>query len=180
MTVQRFKQVRQPVSSDSQLSQPSQPPHNLQPGDHVYVRDESAGESSSALHRHWDGPFLVLATSPHTVTIDVQTRSRANKVHIRNVKKANVTAQDLAATQNHQRRSKTPTIQLESLPLEDGEFIVERIVDERQKKRTREFLVQWKGFPQSMNTWEPARNLINARGAKTLALIKWERQRSKR
>ena len=36
---------------------------------------------------------------------------------------------------------------------------VEMVLDERIRKRKREFLVKWKGFDQSQNTWEPAENL---------------------
>ena len=40
------------------------------------------------------------------------------------------------------------------------EFLVEKIVDHRLKKGKIEFLVKWRGFSQSENTWEPPENFI--------------------
>ena len=38
-------------------------------------------------------------------------------------------------------------------------FEVERIVDSRQKAKKVEYMVKWKGYPSSENTWEPVSNL---------------------
>lgn len=42
-------------------------------------------------------------------------------------------------------------------PEEDDIFEVEKIVERRNPGM---FLVKWKGYPESENTWEPARNLV--------------------
>jgi hypothetical protein len=41
---------------------------------------------------------------------------------------------------------------------------VEEILEERHNKRRRrkEWLVKWKGYPAEENTWEPKENLKNA------------------
>ena len=39
------------------------------------------------------------------------------------------------------------------------EFIVEKLVDMKVEKGKELFLVKWKGYPKSDNTWEPPRNL---------------------
>jgi chromobox protein 5 len=38
-------------------------------------------------------------------------------------------------------------------------FVVERVLDTRICRRRRMFLVKWKNFPDTENTWEPAENL---------------------
>ena len=46
-----------------------------------------------------------------------------------------------------------------SLP--EGYFEVERILDKRTKGKATYYLVQWAGYPDSENTWEPKTNLKN-------------------
>src|SRR3954465_4667867 len=48
--------------------------------------------------------------------------------------------------------------------IDDGEeYEVERIIAERKRYNRSEFLVKWKGYPDSDNTWEPRHNLDNAK-----------------
>ena len=46
----------------------------------------------------------------------------------------------------------------------DNEFVVERIVKHRKAKKSKkyQYLIKWKGFPDSENTWEPEDNIIDA------------------
>jgi len=40
-----------------------------------------------------------------------------------------------------------------------GEWEVERIIDSREKHGRVEYLIHWKGFDESSDTWEPEANL---------------------
>ena len=42
------------------------------------------------------------------------------------------------------------------------EYEVEMLLAHRQQGRQRQYLVKWKGYDTSHNTWEPTRNLVNA------------------
>ena len=44
---------------------------------------------------------------------------------------------------------------------EETEFEVESIIDHRKILGITEFLVKWKGYPASENTWEPEDHLLN-------------------
>ena len=41
-----------------------------------------------------------------------------------------------------------------------SKFVVERLVEKRKKRGKVEFLVKWRGYPTSANTWEPRQRLI--------------------
>ena len=58
-----------------------------------------------------------------------------------------------------------------SPPVEDGEYEVQKIITERGRGPTQEFLVRWKGFGQEEDSWLRREELTGA----PRVLEKWER-----
>ncbi|KAK2142857.1 hypothetical protein LSH36_905g00001 [Paralvinella palmiformis] len=57
---------------------------------------------------------------------------------------------------------------------ENEEFIVEKVLDMRMRNGRKDYLLKWKGFPDSESTWEPEDNLDCSDLIQT-----YERQRQK-
>jgi hypothetical protein len=47
--------------------------------------------------------------------------------------------------------------------VEEVEFVVEQILDRKYEAEQLLYLVQWKGYDSSFNTWEPMKNLLHCR-----------------
>ena len=45
----------------------------------------------------------------------------------------------------------------------EEEWEVEEVLDTRTMRKNKQYLVRWKGFDRSHDSWEPAGNLQNAR-----------------
>ena len=43
--------------------------------------------------------------------------------------------------------------------LQDDEFVVDRVLDRKERNSTTHYLVKWRGYPRSQATWEPRREL---------------------
>ena len=50
----------------------------------------------------------------------------------------------------------------DDVEVKDEEYEAEKILDTRKQDGRIEYLVKWKGYDNSENTWEPAKHLMNA------------------
>ncbi|CAF1332199.1 unnamed protein product [Rotaria sordida] len=52
---------------------------------------------------------------------------------------------------------------------ESERFEIERIVDKRYRNDRIEYLIKWRGYPESQNTWEPSSNVEGEQESELLA-----------
>ncbi|KAK3094693.1 hypothetical protein FSP39_004990 [Pinctada imbricata] len=67
-----------------------------------------------------------------------------------------------------EKKEKSPTPTTEKSPAAEPKlhpsshpekFVVERVLEEREKDGRKEYFLKWRGYPHSDNTWEPAENV---------------------
>jgi hypothetical protein len=121
----------------------------LKRGDRVYVLTKNFGtkRSTKKLDHVKVGPFLIKGqTGPVNYRVQLPSDTRKHQVfHISQLEPAD---------------PETPlqeTFHQENF--EDDVFEVEKILQQKGQQ----FLVKWKGYPSSDNTWEPLKNLTNCR-----------------
>ena len=107
---------------------------------------------------HWFGPYeIVEKITPLLYRLKLPNSSRTHDVvHISRLKKCNDEPLRIDDDQE--------------LSVAEEEFEVERILDKKRMKsndgKTRVYyLIKWKGYDSSFNTWEPGSNLGNAKEA---------------
>lgn len=133
----------------------------LKKGDKVYLltKNLKTKKPSKKLDRVKVGPFLIAAViGPVNYKLELPKGTRIHPVfHISLLELANQT---------------TP-VQTTPLGLEPEEELYE--VEKILKQQGQRYLVKWKGYPESENTWEPKENFVNCQ--KLLRQLRAERGR---
>ena len=124
--------------------------------------DQFATESgrSRKLQPRWRGPFTVLEFDDHTQNYTVSMDSRMYRrqrgvFHCSVVKPYHQNDDDRFPGRAHAKPAPI-------LVNEQQEWEVETILDHRTRYGRGQFLVKWKGYPSSENSWEPLEGLGNA------------------
>jgi hypothetical protein len=125
----------------------------LKRGDKVYLLTSNfrTKQPNRSLNHVKVGPFLVLKQNgPVTYTLDLPKDSCIHpRFHVKQLEPADPTT-PLQTTFHYE-------------PEEEHEFEVEKILDHRGNQHSREYLIKWKGYPNTENTWEPEPNLLNCK-----------------
>ncbi|GAA5918690.1 hypothetical protein JCM5296_000410 [Sporobolomyces johnsonii] len=129
------------------------------------------GDTRAAkLFPRWDGPYPIVDAFHDTSTfrLALPPDDRAHPVfHSSKLKR--YTPNDAALHPSREPPRPAP-IDVEG----QDEFEIEAIVDEKGRGRTKRYLVKWRGYPESENSWEPQANVED-----TAALDAWEEAREK-
>jgi len=124
--------------------------------------DQFATESGRPrkLQPRWRGPFIVIVFDEHTqnytVSIDSRIYRRQKGVFHCSVGKPYHPNDD----ERFPGRAHTKPAPI--LIDDEKEWEVETILDHRTSHSRGQFLVKWKGYPNSENSWEPVEGLENA------------------
>ena len=127
---------------------------NLEPGDYVFIDPRNARvpgqEKRNKLQHNLLGPYEVLRVNERNVVIQ-----RDDLVETVNVDRVIYTPSN-EATRTRRPQDATPQ-DLAEKNLEGDTWLVEKILQHRQKNDTYEFLIKWENDDRT--TWEPRRNI---------------------
>ena len=126
-------------------------PHDLEKGDRVWLRkSETTQEGDCKLLPLWEGPF------------EIVTRVRENsfKAGVDVNRELGVSGDrlkpEISSPKGRVKRLFWTSKWLSERRIEVGDYEVERLVGHsKDDEGNRRFLVKYKGFPESENTWEP-------------------------
>ena len=141
LTLGRYKQGR--------YSQPRRNTAiNFKVGEQVmYPRRTYKKGLAHKLQSTWRGPYQVTKIDKHgNCHLNIPRRYSRHPVF----------APDMLKKYHDNPEHQRETVREET---EDNVYLIERIIDQRQGKDGLEYLVQWKGYDEDENTWEPARNI---------------------
>jgi hypothetical protein len=123
---------------------------------------------AAKLFARWDGPYEVVECFPDSSTyrLNLPFADRSHPVfHASKLKAYHPNNVDDFPAREPPRP--------EPMDVEgEEEYIVEAIVDEKGRGRSKKYLVKWRGYPESENTWEGAANVED-----TEALDVWTKRK---
>ncbi|GAA6054862.1 hypothetical protein NBRC10513_006213 [Rhodotorula toruloides] len=118
-------------------------------------KTRSQDARAAKLFARWDGPYEVVECFPDSSTyrLNLPFADRSHPVfHASKLKAYHANDVDDFPARELPRP--------EPMDVEgEEEYIVEAIVDEKGRGRSKKYLVKWRGYPESENTWEGAANV---------------------
>ena len=132
----------------------------FEPGDRVYLEREKhpKGQPTSKLAPKRDGPYEVLEKiGDLNYRLKLTKRDKRHPVfHVDRLRPAKP-----ASLVPNREFPEPPPIVVD----EEEEYEVEEILDSRIYRRKFQYLVKWKGYSETENSWEPVANVENAKRA---------------
>ena len=137
--------------------------HNFDIGEVVLVlkRHVKKGLVRKLTHM-WKGPYVVINKFPNQINYEVQLLMNGKDRHVVHASNMKVYTEPHTTHLSKQLSSLNEDEKLNDKDDED-EFEVEEILDRRFERGELFYLVKWKNYESSANSWEPIRNLIHCR-----------------
>jgi Chromo (CHRromatin Organisation MOdifier) domain len=104
----------------------------------------------------WKGPYIVVQKFPSGINYEVQLLVNAKDRHV-------VHASNMKVYTEPHTTHLSKQLQSSEDEEEHQEFEVEAVLDKHQEEGHLYYLVKWKNFDSSANSWEPINNLIHCR-----------------
>ncbi|SGY77744.1 BQ5605_C005g03715 [Microbotryum silenes-dioicae] len=117
----------------------------------------------------FDGPYEVLAACPETSNYKLKLNAGDKSHNVFHASKLQHWTDNDGAAFPGREATEPASVVVQG----NEEWEVDRIVDEKGKGKRKRYLVKWKGWADSDNTWEPRAHL-----EETIALEEWERERA--
>ncbi|SGY12000.1 BQ5605_C011g06353 [Microbotryum silenes-dioicae] len=134
------------------------------------LRYKADGEARSAkFFPRFDGPYEVLAARPETSNYKLKLNAGDKSHNVFHASKLRHWTDNDGAAFPGREATEPALVVVQG----NEEWEVDRIVDEKGKGKRKRYLVKWKGWADSDNTWEPRAHL-----EETIVLEEWERERA--
>ena len=153
-----FKRQREAIEEEKkQFNDSIRKTVNFEIGEVVLVlkRYVKRGQVKKLTHL-WKGPYVVIQKFLSGINYEVQLLMNSKDRHV-------VHASNMKVYTEPHKTHLSKQLQSPEDEEEQQEFEVEEVHDKRQEKGQLYYLVKWKNFDSSANSWEPINNLIHCR-----------------